>query len=336
MAVNAIETAGPGADSGGQPGLAAARDQVRQNLSASVGEDGAVRSPCASRTLETALLLVLLRRRGGHRAREEELAEFLATPGAQAGGFDTALALAVLHGRSIGTDVVGGELLAGFDHFSLTRKRLLFDVHLAVTGAVPFEESILRPVRTKSRSGDNTVTWIEMIMLSVRVLVAHGLGMAAQITDRERLLELLGSSRAPVWENYTAAHLLALLAVQEFAPAHPLLEAGVGAVPACRNSDGGVPPMPNLDVFSTGPAALAGVEPALLHRMCDYLTGQQMPDGGWAFGESMRHSDVDASSYAAACLAAVDPERYREALLGPAGTSGHRGRRRRVPHLRAR
>lgn len=299
----------------------AARDQVRQSLSASVGEDGAVRSPCAGRTLETALLLVLLRRRGGHRAREEELAAFLATPGAQAGGFDTALAMAVLHGRSLDTDVVGGELLAGFDHFSLARKRLLFDVHLAVAGAVPFEESMLRLVRTKSRSGENTVTWIEMIMLSVRVLVAHGLGTAAQITDRERerLLELLGSSRAPVWENYTAAHLLALLAVQEFAPAHPLLETGVGAVLACRNSDGGVPPMPNLDVFSTGPAALAlaraGAEPALLHRMCDYLTGQQMPDGGWAFGESMRHSDVDASSYATACLAALDPERYREALL---------------------
>ncbi|MEW2373920.1 prenyltransferase/squalene oxidase repeat-containing protein [Streptomyces sp. NPDC006656] len=298
----------------------AARERVAAALSAAVGVDGAVRRPCASRTLESALLLVLLRERGTHPEQVRELCAYLATGQAQATGFDTALTRAVLHGRQVDEDVVGGELLAGFDHFSIARKRLLFDVHLAVAGAVPFEPTMLRPVRVKSGQGDNSVTWIEMIMLSVRVLVADGLGRAGEITDleRERLLELLGSSRAPVWENYTAAHLLALLAVQRFAPSHPLVETGVEGVLACCNPDGGVPPMSNLDVFNTGPAGLAlaraGADRALLHRICDYLIGQQMPDGGWSFGENMRHSDVDASSYAAACLAAVDPERHQDAL----------------------
>ncbi|MER7535688.1 aldehyde dehydrogenase family protein [Streptomyces sp. NPDC097704] len=112
-----------------------------------------------------------------------------------------------------------------------------------------------------------------------------------------------------------AAHLLALLAVQRFAPDHPLV--------ACRNSDGGMPSMSNLDVFSTGPAGLAlahaGAAPELLRRMCDYLLARQMPDGRWAFGEDMRHSDVDASSYAAACLATVDPVRHQGALERAAG-----------------
>ncbi|WP_152646164.1 prenyltransferase/squalene oxidase repeat-containing protein [Streptacidiphilus albus] len=328
MTTSEIGMAGPGLARGLEPtagGLAAAREQVCASLSAAVGADGAVRRPCASRALESALMLVLLRRRGGHVRQEQELAEYLATPQAQAGGFDAALVQAVLHGRRIGVDVVGGELLAGFDHFSLARKRLLFDVYLAVAGAVPFEASMLRPHRTADRGADNTVTWIEMIMLSVRILVAHGLGEGAQVDDgeRARLLELLGSSRAPVWENYTAAHLLALLAVQEFAPGHRLVETGVAAVLACRDPDGGVPSMSNLDVFSTGPAGLAlaraGADRGLLHRMCDYLIGRQMPDGGWAFGEDMRHSDVDASSYAAACLAAVDPVRHREALVRAGG-----------------
>ncbi|MFJ2733878.1 prenyltransferase/squalene oxidase repeat-containing protein [Streptomyces sp. NPDC087317] len=298
----------------------AARERVVAALSAAVGFDGAVRRPCASRTLESALLLVLLRERGTHPQQVRELGMYLATGQAQATGFDTALARAVLHGRQVDDDVVGGELLAGFDHFSIARKRLLFDVHLAVVGAVPFDSSMLRPARPGGGEGDNSVTWIEMIMLSVRILVADGLGRAEEITDleRERLLELLGSSRAPVWENYTAAHLLALLAAQRFASAHRLVETGVEGVLACRNPDGGVPSMSNLDVFSTGPAGLAlaraGADRALLHRMCDYLIGRQMPDGGWAFGENMRHSDVDASSYAAACLASVDPERHRDAL----------------------
>ncbi|SMF44616.1 squalene-hopene/tetraprenyl-beta-curcumene cyclase [Streptomyces sp. Amel2xC10] len=322
-----IEMAGPGTARGPEPtaeGLMAARERVCASLASAVGADGAVRRPCASRALESALLLVLLRRRGGHPRQERELAGFLADPRAQAGGFDAALAQAVLHGRRSRTDVVGGELLAEFDHFSLARKRLLFDVYLAVAGAVPFDTSMLRPHRAADRGdagADNTVTWIEMIMLSARVLVAHGLGSGAQVTDgeRERLLELLGSSRAPVWENYTAAHLLALLAVQEFAPGHRLVETGTAAVLACRNPDGGVPSMSNLDVFSTGPAVLAlaraGADRALLHRMCDYLIDRQMQYGGWAFGEDMRHSDVDAGSYAAAALAAVDPARHRDALL---------------------
>jgi squalene-hopene/tetraprenyl-beta-curcumene cyclase len=306
-------------------GLGAARARVAAHLSAAVGSDGALRSPCASRTLESALLLVLLRRHGGHPRQEKDLAAYLSAPRAQATGFDAALAQAVLHGRTAGTDVVAEELLAGFDHFSIDRKRLLFDVYLAAAGAVPFEPSMLRPVGTAGPGEDNTVTWIEMIMLSVRVLVAYGLDSASRITEpeRDRLLELLGSSRAPVWENYTAAHLVALLAVQRFAPGHRLVDSGIAALVACRNPDDGVPSMSNLDVFNTGPAGLAlaraQASPELLRRMCDYLLARQMPDGGWAFGENMRHSDVDASSYAAACLAAVDPVRHQDALEQAAG-----------------
>ncbi|WP_369354761.1 hypothetical protein [Streptomyces sp. cg2] len=245
-------------------GLAAVRDRVAAHLGAAVDADGAVRQPCASRALESALLLVLLRRRGGHPGPVRRLVDFLATPPAQATAFDSALAQAVLHGRTTGADVVGEELLAGFDHFSIARKRLLFDAYLAATGAVPFDESMLQPVRLAGPGEDNTVSWIEMIMLSVRVLVAYRLGRGAEVTDleRERLLELLGSSSAPVWENYLAAHLLALLAVQEFAPAHPLTEAGVSGLLGCLNVDGGVPPMSNLAVFNTGPAGLALAPPA--------------------------------------------------------------------------
>ncbi|MFJ1548089.1 prenyltransferase/squalene oxidase repeat-containing protein [Streptomyces sp. NPDC088246] len=342
MTTSEIGTSGSGASGDLDPAtepsaagrLTAVRESVRVGLTAVVGSDGTVRRPCASRALESALLLVLLRRCGSHPQEQRELAAYLGGPQARADAFGTAMARAALDGLSPGTDVVGSQLLAGFDHFSRVRKRLLFDVYLAVAGAAPFDESMLRPPREPDRSadagsdsggGDNTVTWIEMIMLSVRVVVAHGLGAGDQVTEweRGRLLELLGSSRTPVWENYPAAHLMALLAVHEFAPGHALVQSGVAAVLACRNTDGGVPSMANLDVFSTGPAGLAlaraGADRGLLHRMCDYLTGQQMPDGGWAFGEHMGHSDVDASSYAAACLAAVDPARHRPALKRAGG-----------------
>ncbi|WP_179199892.1 hypothetical protein [Streptomyces sp. NRRL B-24572] len=92
---------------------------------------------------------------------------------------------------------------------------------------------------------------------------------------------------------------------------------------ACRNPDGGLPSIANLDVFSTSPAVLAlaraNADPELLRRMCDHLLAQQLPDGGWAFGEDMRHSDVDDTAYAAACLATVDPVRHHDALQRAAG-----------------
>lgn len=323
-----------------QPGLeaelGAARHRVSAFLGATVDADGGVRRPCASRTLESALLLVLLRGRDTHPEQVSRIADYLAAPEAQVTGFESALAQAVLHGRTIDTDVVGDELLADFDHFSVTRKRLLFDVHLAVAGAVPFDPSMLHPARTAAtEGGDNSVSWVELIMLSVRVLVAHGLGRAWEISyaEQHRLLTLLGSSRAPVWEDYPIAHLLALLAVEHFAPEHPLVDSGVTALLASCNPDGGVPSVSDLHVFTTACTGLAlaraKAEPALLRRLCDYLVRQQLPDGGWTFGEHMRHTDVDSTSYAAACLATVDPVRHRTTLeraasyfRGMAGSDG--------------
>ncbi|MFD0343306.1 prenyltransferase/squalene oxidase repeat-containing protein [Streptomyces sp. NPDC127117] len=327
MTTGEIDAGGLRGDAEPRPtpaGLAAARARVTAHLSAAVDAGGAVRRPCASRTLESALLAVLLRRHGSHPVELRRLLEFLDAPQAQATAFDAALAQGVLHGRTISADVVGDELLADFDHFSVARKRLVFDVYLAVADAVRFEPAMLRPVRMTPGT-DNTVSWIEMTMLSVRVLAAHGLGKAAEVTgpEREHLLALLGSSRAPVWENHVTAHLLALLAVQRFAVGHPLVERGVAGVLAYLNPDGGVPGISNLDVFSTACAGLAlaraKAEPALLNRLCDYLIAQQQPDGGWAFGESMEHSDVDTTAYALACLATVGPVRHHAALAHAGG-----------------
>ncbi|MFE7766140.1 prenyltransferase/squalene oxidase repeat-containing protein [Streptomyces sp. NPDC057438] len=327
MAMDQVGTSGPrtAGVSRLSDGLVIARARVSAHLAAAVDGDGAVRRPCTSRTLESALLLALLRRRGGHPQQVQRLVAHLSRGEAHASGFDGALVQAVLHGKRADRDVVADELLAGFDHFSLVRKRLLFDVYLAAAGAVEFEASMLRPAARASAREDNTVAWVEMVMLSVRVLVAHRLGRAQEVTEGERgrLLELLASSRVPVWEDYPAAHLLALLAVQEFDPGHPLMDSGVTALLDCLNPDGGVPSISNLAVFSTGVAGLAlargNADPALLHRMGDYLTGRQMPDGGWTFGEDMLHSDVDDTSYAAAFLATADPVRHRDALVRAAG-----------------
>jgi len=61
-------------------GLVDARGRVAAHPSAAVDAGGVVRWPCASRTLESALLLVLLRRHGGHSRQIQRLVAYLATP----------------------------------------------------------------------------------------------------------------------------------------------------------------------------------------------------------------------------------------------------------------
>jgi squalene-hopene/tetraprenyl-beta-curcumene cyclase len=231
--------------------------------------------------------------------------------------FDTALSGAVLTGATVDSVWVHEELLADFDHFTSHRKRLLFDVCLALVGAIPFNEE-MAPKRIRP---ENRVHWVGMIMLALEILVAHGLSKPELVTeaDRHRLLTLLraGQTRG-VWENHVTGHLLALLAARAFSPHDPVIAEGIRLVLGHQNGDGGIPSIANLSVFCTGTAGLAlaraGADPELLRQMGDYLAGEQLPDGGWPFGENMVQSDVDTTSYAVSFLATADFRRHRATL----------------------
>jgi squalene-hopene/tetraprenyl-beta-curcumene cyclase len=309
----------PSAAAGRMDGaLDRARADLIGHLAGQVKADGSVPGPCKSRTLESALLLVLLRADGRHPREKARLTDFLtAGAGSIENRFDTALRGAVLTGATVDAVWVHEELLADFDHFSSVRKRLLFDVCLALVGAIPFNEE-MAPERIRP---ENRVHWVEMIMLALKVLIAHGLRTPGTVTeaDRDRLLKLLwAGQRGGVWENHVTAHLLALLAVQAFSPHDPVIAEGIGPLLGCQNDDGGIPGIANLSVFCTGPAGLAlaraGADRDLLQQMGDYLAGEQLPDGGWPFGENMVQSDVDTSSYAVSFLATADSRRHRATL----------------------
>jgi squalene-hopene/tetraprenyl-beta-curcumene cyclase len=277
-----------------------------------------VPGPCASRVLESALLLSLLRRQRQHTTAQRGLETFLGRgPGAGTTRFDSALSDAVLAGRKSDADWVHAEVLAGFDHFTFARKRLFFDVCLATVGAIDFNPG-MQPERINS---GNRAPWVQMIMLALKVTIAHGLDRPEAVTtaERELLVKLLREGqRRGVWENHVTAHLLALRAVSAFAPGSADVAEGIGLLVECLNPDGGLPSIANLSVFCTAPTGLglvrAGADRELTQRMGDYLTARQSPDGGWPFGENMVQSDVDTTSYAVAFLAAADSRRYAKPL----------------------
>ncbi|WP_404962633.1 hypothetical protein [Streptomyces sp. 147326] len=103
-----------------------ARHDLANHLAAQVRDDGSVPGPCASRVLESALLLSLLRRQRHHTTAQRSLEGFLTRdPDARTTRFDSALSDAVLAGRQSDADWVHTELLAGFDRFTFARMREL-------------------------------------------------------------------------------------------------------------------------------------------------------------------------------------------------------------------
>ncbi|MFG2004907.1 prenyltransferase/squalene oxidase repeat-containing protein [Spirillospora sp. NPDC048911] len=258
----------------------------------------------------------MLRRERLHPAAQDRLAGYLSDTGVRTTRFDSALCDALLHGRSADAEAVHDDLLGDFDHFTTERKRLLLDACLAVVGAIPFDEG-MRPDKIHPNS---RVRWVNLIGLSLRVLIASGLARPdlADAAECDQLVRLLDTGPDGVWENHMTANVLGLLAISTSTPGHRVVAEGAEQLVARQNRDGGMPAIADLAVFASGPAGLAlaraGAEPDLLQRMGDYLERQQLPDGGWPFGEGTSQSDVDTTSYATAFLAVADPVRHRSCL----------------------
>ncbi|MEV3855308.1 prenyltransferase/squalene oxidase repeat-containing protein [Streptomyces sp. NPDC050095] len=129
-------------------------------------------------------------------------------------------------------------------------------------------------------------------------------------------------TRAPehVWEGNALAHLIALHAVDSFAPKHWTIDAGIAAVDRIRNEDGGVPFIAGQEVFVTALTAVAlaraGADRSLLLRTAELLAASQHPGGGWGYSASTRQTDADDTARCMEALQLIDPHRYRHQLAG--------------------
>jgi len=304
-------------------------------LSASMGPDGSFRGRCESRVLESALTLRLLRSEDYLPRRQERLVTYLvnAVRWPEATAFDRALVQGAVHGRVVADgEQVLTDYLRDFDHFSAARKRLMLSACLVVAGAVELPATVdLARIRT----APTNVHWVNLILRSLRIILAHDRGHDADPAERETLLgELRGHGELGVWENHVTAHLLALTAAQRLEPGSEVVRHGIDRVLTCQNPDGGVPGIARLENFTTGPAGLALARSGVggraeLDRVGRYLAGQQGTDGGWGFGAGTGQSDVDTTAYAVNCLRELGGRRYDDAFAAAgdylAAISNHDG-----------
>ncbi|QDY79875.1 prenyltransferase/squalene oxidase repeat-containing protein [Streptomyces qinzhouensis] len=322
-------------------------DRTRARVAARLHEqvspdDGAVRARCESRVLESALLLLLLRRAGLMPGAQEQLTRYLdrrrqsSFHGALAphsaalpmspsievsAAFDMALINVTLSSVSSRSEdqsrdrSMMAQWLHGFSHETGSRKKLLLQTVLALFDLVPHNAS------AGADMGDyrGFASWTELALCAIHIM--HRVGVTGGISsprartvpprDREFLLAALRKGeQGPVAGGHLLAHILALHALHLIEPDHPLVARGATRVMEGSNSDGGIPFVIHMTVTLTAAtgSALAGTGAATpdhipaLLRMGRYVSAQQKPDGGWSYTEGTEQSDVDDTYYCATFL----------------------------------
>ncbi|MFE8597346.1 prenyltransferase/squalene oxidase repeat-containing protein [Archangium violaceum] len=299
-------------------GAAVAREQLREYLEAQVGEDGCVRGQCESRVLESVLSLHLLEQVGLYPEARGQLESYLR---AQYIDEREDPLHAVLRRQALGESTrrdaqAVRAYLAHFDHFTAQRKRVMFSVLMAVLGLTPFDPEL---TWAEVAGGEEKYqSWVNVVMASLRIIHAMGCGHPEWVSPGDVELLTISQSTNGAWEKHLLANILALLALRHF-PLHCLsLQNGIGLLVSAQNADGGIPFIAGLEIFCTATAGLAlagaGASPALLHRMADYLVGEQKRNGGWAYAEDVHQTDVDDTAYCLEFLRAAAPVRHAHAI----------------------
>ncbi|OJT20376.1 hypothetical protein BO221_30605 [Archangium sp. Cb G35] len=302
-----------------EPGAVVAREQLREYLETQVGEDGCVRGQCESRVLESVLSLHLLQQLGLFSEVQGRIEDYLR---AQCIDEREDPLHAVLRRHALGESTSQDAeavraYLAGFDHFTNRRKRMMFSVLMAELGLAPFD-SVLTPEDFSNSGEEKYQSWVGVTVASLRILHAVGSGFPEWIRAEDVELLTATQSTEGAWEKHLLANILALLALRHFPRHREPLQHGIGLLISVQNADGGIPFITGMEIFCTATAGLALVEAgsrkSLLYRMADYLVGEQQPDGGWGYAEDVHQTDVDDTSYCLEFLRALDPMRHAHAI----------------------
>ncbi|MBQ1096188.1 terpene cyclase/mutase family protein [Streptomyces sp. b94] len=295
--------------------LAPATARLRTHLQRRMHPDGAVRDPCRSRVLESALLLALLDRSSVELPARDRLAVFLAAHRDSPEPLDRLLARTALHGRRPETDQLDVDrFLARAPHFTGPRKRaLLHAILLLLEGTNAAPPPLCAP---EAFSPHGLHSWARVQTTAAKVVLAR---VHHQLVD-ERDLELLRSTQHPgvVWEGNLLIHLSVLHALAPLPGHQQLMSDGIRTALAHQRADGGVPFICDEDTWLTANAGVAlhttGAAASVVDAIARRLLRLQRRQGGWSYTEQARLTDADCTSVAAEHLHLAGPGTHRAAI----------------------
>jgi squalene-hopene/tetraprenyl-beta-curcumene cyclase len=296
--------------------LISASNGLSGRLGQYVDFKGAVRAACNSRVLESALLLRLMERRGHVSTARSGLVNYLHSEQNAADPWDRLLAGAALRHRLAPDHNITDTLIARTPEFTNARKRALLDGFVALLGG-PIPASF--PV-----AGIDVTTdlhpWAAVQMTALHVILA-GLRGALDAVHANQVELLLATQRTPwIWEGNVLLHLSALHALSFLPDMERVVDDGITKALGQQRRDGGVPFITDADTWCTATAGVAlvavGTPRELVDPLAEHLANQQRPDGGWAYTDVARQTDVDDVSVTLEFLHSVDPHKYADAIEG--------------------
>ena len=234
--------------------LAPATNRLRDQLQGRIDPTGAVREPCHSRVLESALLLTLLDRVELKPATRGRLAAYLSAHRDSPEPLDRLLARAALDGRPAPDDLLDINLfLSAAPDFTGPRKRALLYAVLLLLGATPVTEF----PAPEAFSLRGLHTWARVQVTAVKAILAHAHGETGTVEERD--VQLLRSTQraATVWEGNLLIHLSVLHALVPLPGLRGVVAEGVRTALEHQRADGGMPFICDEDTWVTATAGVA-------------------------------------------------------------------------------
>ncbi|MFE1791961.1 prenyltransferase/squalene oxidase repeat-containing protein [Streptomyces sp. NPDC059525] len=275
-------------------------DRLREHLVARIDHQGLVRSACGSRVLETVLASRLLQDDDRHPDALAAARSYLHA--AARGGELTPLDRALL-----GKPSSGLGLLAGFEHHTAGRKRLLMNaiLHAAGVGGAP------APPPTTDPAG-GLHTWKQAELAACRVICDRAACTPVAGDDLDALADLLLKPR--IFEGNHLPHLLFLHALRPYPACRAAVRQGIDLLVATQHADGGFSVAESFDTWVTSIVATAlteaGTDRQTLARTADWLAARQAGDGGWSYTPQATQTDMDTTYTAMVFLHHHDPVRH--------------------------
>ncbi|MET9678515.1 HAD hydrolase-like protein [Streptomyces sp. NPDC006482] len=204
------------------------------------------------------------------------------------------------------------HILAGFEHHTAVRKRMLMDTVLYLAGAV----ETLPHCSPEAFATGGLHSWKRPETLACHLIHQYAHGSAPEAVDLEPLTAVLCAEH--IHEPNHLSHLLYLFALQPHRIHRHLVDAGVERLLTTQGADRGFSLSRDIDTWVTSVAGLALFEAdgdrGPLDRICAWLAARQADDGGWSFTEDVTQTDTDTAYTVLELLHRHAPARHASTL----------------------
>ncbi|WAS91816.1 prenyltransferase/squalene oxidase repeat-containing protein [Nannocystis punicea] len=269
--------------------------------------------PASGRVLESALTLHVLRRTNIEPEWQQRLRGFLVGHSAGADPISRLFAAAALGLTQTEDAMTALDGFLGDLAYGRRRKRALLLMLLVELEVVPLARA---GIMLDDFAVQAAHRFSQLHGAASRLMFGrHAGGIPEGTVPRDAAFIVACQAANGGWEQQALLTLLAMLAL---GPDHPAFERGLRFLRGLEREDGGIPFIPDVDVWLNALAGLAlqagSSLPEVRRQVARFLISRQHTHGGWSFTDGVQQTDSDCSALCVELLLREDAERHAPAV----------------------